>query len=114
MKHVSRVQSSRIHIRLWPFLAVLACWLAVASPVAAPAAEVFFLLPGTPYETSVNVKRGREAGPAMLVLGGVHGDETAGWQAAERIGALIAERDLIDGRDFHLDVDAIENRAGQP
>ncbi len=43
------------------------------------------VMPATPAATSYFVKTGREPGPTVCVLGGMHGDEPAGYLAAERL-----------------------------
>ena len=61
----------------------------------APPGEEYPLLEGTELENSVTVLRGAAEGPALYVVAGVHGDETAGWlagnllkQAALKAGTL--------------------------
>lgn len=41
----------------------------------------FVLLEGTDLALTVHVLRGQEEGPLLYVVGGVHGDELAGWYA---------------------------------
>ncbi len=43
------------------------------------------LLPGTAMETPLYIIESTEPGPVVMVVGGIHGDETAGYRAAERI-----------------------------
>lgn len=43
------------------------------------------ILPDSPCETPYWVKVGAEAGPTLLVMGGMHGDEPAGYLAAEQL-----------------------------
>lgn len=43
------------------------------------------LLKGTELENQVCVLRGRKEGPAVYIVAGIHGDETAGFMAAERL-----------------------------
>ncbi len=45
------------------------------------------LLPGTAWETPLHVANSGVAGPVLLVLGGVHGNEPGGWGAAEGVAA---------------------------
>lgn len=40
------------------------------------------LLAGTPWESPLSIRHSGKAGPVALVLGGVHGNEPGGWQAA--------------------------------
>ncbi|MFC4987787.1 succinylglutamate desuccinylase/aspartoacylase domain-containing protein [Saliphagus infecundisoli] len=39
----------------------------------------------TPYKTTVHVIEGQQAGPTALVVGGMHGDEVAGYEAGNQI-----------------------------
>ncbi|MGE5595433.1 MAG: succinylglutamate desuccinylase/aspartoacylase family protein [Hyphomicrobiales bacterium] len=43
------------------------------------------LLPGTPSETELVITHSGVAGPRLMVLGGVHGNEPGGWLAAEQV-----------------------------
>lgn len=43
------------------------------------------LLEGTRYETPIYAREGSESGPTAVVVGGLHGDEVAGYRAAERV-----------------------------
>lgn len=43
------------------------------------------ILPGEPEETELFVIRSGQPGPCIFVVGGIHGDEAAGWMAAERL-----------------------------
>ncbi len=43
------------------------------------------LAAGTQWETTVLIRQAQTAGPTVLVLGGVHGNEPAGWRAARQI-----------------------------
>ncbi len=47
--------------------------------------ESFLLLEGTDHETEVFVTHGEADGPTVLVIGGIHGNETAGYEAAAEI-----------------------------
>lgn len=40
---------------------------------------------GQPWETPYYVIQGEKNGPTVVVIGGTHGDETAGWRAAEQL-----------------------------
>lgn len=78
------------------------------------------LLEGTELELPVTVLAGAEEGPVLYVIGGVHGDELAGWYAgtllkkaglkagtvyiaapANRYGAEHDQRETRDGRDLN-------------
>ena len=63
---------------------------AAPTPVIPPAGvEIRTFLPGTPGATSLTIRHSGEAGPAAMVLGGVHGNEPAGWQAAEQVAGWM-------------------------
>lgn len=42
------------------------------------------LLQGTPYSTTVCILESENPGPAIMIVGGVHGNETAGFLAAQK------------------------------
>ncbi len=46
----------------------------------------------TPQEVTVHFISGREKGPTLLVIGGIHGDEKAGYLAAERYARITLSR----------------------
>ncbi len=78
--------------------ATLATPTATPTPRPVPAAgrSTSALLPGTPWEASFDVTHSGLAGPTVLLLGGVHGNEPGGWLAADElrswqpaIGSLI-------------------------
>jgi predicted deacylase len=43
------------------------------------------LAQGTDMETELVTLKGSSPGPSLVVVGGLHGDETAGWEAADRL-----------------------------
>ena len=43
------------------------------------------IMPGTRYATTYYIKKGDQPGPTIVVIGGVHGDEIAGYRAAEQL-----------------------------
>ncbi len=43
------------------------------------------ILPSTIYETTVYVFTSTIPGPTIMIVGGIHGDELAGWQAAQTL-----------------------------
>ncbi len=47
--------------------------------------DTFTLLEGTEHETTGYVTLAEEAGPTVMLVGGIHGNEPAGWKAANRI-----------------------------
>ena len=67
------------------WLCCLALTLLSPALVAAEETARGLVLPDSPCETAYWVKTGAETGPTLLVLGGMHGDETAGYLAAEQL-----------------------------
>lgn len=64
---------------------VFALAVALAGVAEAETVTTHSLMAGTPYETVVYIKQGETAGPAIFVMGGCHGDEVAGYLAADRM-----------------------------
>ena len=58
--------------------------LVVPATAVAGDGEVL-LAPGTPFETPAYVRSGTEPGPTVVIVGGMHGNEPAGWRAARAI-----------------------------
>ena len=54
------------------------------APLPAPAYQQKTYFPQTSQEVTVHFISGQEKGPTLLVFGGIHGDEAAGYLAAER------------------------------
>lgn len=61
-------------------------------------AQEYLLLEGTQEENTVQILRGKEDGPAIYIVAGVHGDETAGWLA----GNLLKQTTLKAGTLYIL------------
>ena len=57
--------------------------------------EVRALLPGTEWETSAYIQSSGGSGPVLMVLGGVHGNEPAGWYAADQIAGWTPEAGVL-------------------
>lgn len=70
--------------------------------------EEYLLLEGTQEENTVFVLQGKEAGPTLYIVAGVHGDETAGWLA----GNLLKQASLKAGT-LHILSPANTYGAGQ-
>lgn len=49
------------------------------------AKKKYYLLEGTVLENTVSVTKGKTDGMVIYLVGGIHGDEVAGWKAAERL-----------------------------
>src|SRR5690606_17731365 len=64
---------------------------------AAPAVvrEVRTLRAGTPEETEVYIVRASEPGPTVMIVGGMHGDETSGYLAAGEIKDWVIDRGTL-------------------
>jgi hypothetical protein len=58
------------------------------APLPAPAYQKRIYFPQTSQEVTVHFISGQGKGPTFLVFGGIHGDETAGYLAAERFTRL--------------------------
>lgn len=85
-----------------PLLVVLGACLCF--PVAAHAEFIkrAVVMPGTPYETPYYVKTGAEPGPTVIIIGGLHGDEPAGYLAARKVANWrITRGTLIVMPDAH-------------
>lgn len=85
-------------------------------PVPPAGVEEHVLLAGTPYETKLVIRYSGVAGPAAMVLGGVHGNEPGGWGAAEVVsgwtpasGSLLVlpRANVVATRDFVRTTDAL-------
>lgn len=61
---------------------------------AALSEDSFTILEGTDYETTGYVKTADSDGPTVLVVGGIHGNEVAGYEAA----ASVSDMDIARGR----------------
>lgn len=67
-------------------LALGVVWLALlGSSVWAEYARTARLVPGTRHETTLHLKQGAGTTPSIMVIGGLHGDERAGYMAARRL-----------------------------
>ena len=76
-------------IRQYPFAEKTA-------PLPAPAYQQKTYFAQTSQEVTVHFISGREKGPTLLVFGGIHGDEAAGYLAAERYAHInIRKGNLI-------------------
>lgn len=60
------------------------------------------LMPGTRYETAVYRFQSKVSAPAVLIIGGTHGDEPAGFEAAYRLLDYFAKNKPLKGTVFVL------------
>jgi hypothetical protein len=58
------------------------------------------LMPGTKYETGIYRFQAKESEPAVLILGGTHGDEPAGFEAAYRLLDYFLKNPPVKGTVF--------------
>ncbi|HEX9998630.1 MAG TPA: succinylglutamate desuccinylase/aspartoacylase family protein [Abditibacterium sp.] len=62
------------------------------------------LMAGTRYQTPVFIKTGAEVGPTIVVIGGLHGDEPAGYLAARKLkNWKITRGKLVLVPDAHIE-----------
>ncbi|MEG0814043.1 MAG: hypothetical protein RSL74_08935, partial [Clostridium sp.] len=54
--------------------------------------KIVKLMVGTPVETSYCIVEGTFPGKTIFVIGGTHGDEIAGWKAAEQLKKMKAPK----------------------
>ncbi|MBN2010858.1 succinylglutamate desuccinylase/aspartoacylase family protein [candidate division KSB1 bacterium] len=59
-----------------------------------------YLLADTPYQTPIFQFQSDSAGPAILIIGGTHGNEPAGFEAAHRLVAMFDSAGLHCGRVY--------------
>ena len=88
MTKVTKHQKSGRKIRFQFILPLmLVCVFMLKTAVITPAASTrtVKLLPDTKYETALTVIDSGKSGPTVLVVGGVHGSEPAGYRAADQL-----------------------------
>jgi hypothetical protein len=84
-------------------LSLLAPLVSSAMPSWAEQVETLTLMRGTPHETICTVKQGETPGPSVFIMGGMHGDETAGYLAARKLRDwTITTGTLILISDSHI------------
>ena len=66
-------------------LALFAALLFTTFVASAETVERRVVMSGTRYETPYFIKTGAQTGPTIVVIGGLHGDETVGYLAARKI-----------------------------
>ena len=66
--------------------------VAASRPVPAAGRERVALMPESQWETPLVATHSGRAGPALLVLGGVHGNEPGGWLAADAVAEWTPRR----------------------
>lgn len=66
--------------------------------------QTAFLMAGTRYQTPYFIKSGGEIGPTIVVIGGLHGDEKAGYLAARELrNWTITRGKLVLVTDAHIE-----------
>lgn len=89
--------------RLWFAFFALALFF-FASQARAETVKTGFLMKNTRYQTPFTIKTGDEKGPVIAVIGGVHGDEKAGYLAARELKKWKIERGtLVLVPDAHIE-----------
>lgn len=56
--------------------------------------QKYTLLPSTPYSTSYYMARSARTGPAVMIVAGIHGNETASVHAARKLVRMIGKDQL--------------------
>lgn len=73
-------------------------------PSRAETLQSGLLMVGTRYQTPFYIKSGEAAGPTVVVIGGVHGDEPAGYLAARQLKSWqITRGTLVLVPDAHVE-----------
>jgi len=72
-----------LHFRI--LQCAIALFLFSSMLLGAEKAEVLPLAAGTEWATDLHIRRSGEPGPVLMIVGGVHGNETAGIRAATKI-----------------------------
>ncbi|HEY0074888.1 MAG TPA: succinylglutamate desuccinylase/aspartoacylase family protein [Abditibacteriaceae bacterium] len=73
------------HVCFQGILAALLAFVFAVAPLHAEEIERRSVMRGTRYETPYYIKTGAQSGPTIMVIGGLHGDEAAGYLAARKI-----------------------------
>lgn len=98
MKLKSRMTRVLVYLTIFAFMFTLPLsgGVALANNTIYNTVDIKFLLPGTKYETPVYIIKSNVPGPTVLYSGGVHGNETAGYEAAHLLQTYkIAQGTLI-------------------
>jgi hypothetical protein len=78
--------------------------LFLTAPAGAETMETGQLMAGTRYQTPYYIKRGDIPGPTAVIVGGVHGDEPAGYLATRQLRAWKVTRGtLVLVPDAHIE-----------
>lgn len=64
-------------------------------PAATPGVKVETLAAGTKYATPLYIIRSNQPGPVVMIVGGVHGNEEAGYEAARKISKYTVSRGTL-------------------
>ncbi|HEX8465629.1 MAG TPA: succinylglutamate desuccinylase/aspartoacylase family protein [Abditibacterium sp.] len=84
------------------FSSLLLCFV-LAQAARAETVQSGILMARTPYQTPLFIKTGAETGPTIVVIGGLHGDEPAGYLAARELKKwTITRGKLVLVPDAHV------------
>lgn len=72
---------------------LILCSVFLSSPVMAASVQTKTIAPGTKYATPMYIINSGKSGPVVMVVGGVHGNETAGYRSA----ALVKDINITSG-----------------
>lgn len=76
------MKTRKIILFIIPFIVLIVIIFFFFQKTAAPTVT---LLEGTVMETTMTVISGKSSGKCVFVVGGIHGDEVAGWKAANKL-----------------------------
>ncbi|MEN6325947.1 MAG: succinylglutamate desuccinylase/aspartoacylase family protein [Syntrophomonas sp.] len=110
---MKKVGKRLIHISIIFLLTILTLSTSFVSPAPAAAQSVSFqtLAAGTKYATKLYIIRSNNPGPVVMFVGGVHGNEPAGYKAANIVkDYTIKKGTLLVIPNANLPADRIGNR----
>lgn len=82
----------------------LICVLLMVATARAETLQTGNLMAGTRYQTPFFIKTGAQSGPTIFVIGGLHGDEKAGYLAARELKKWMVTRGkLVLVPDAHIE-----------
>lgn len=97
---LKKVGKSLIHISIAMLLSIFAICATLDSPAVAQETKIQCLYqetiaPGTKYATDLFIIRSPNPGPSVMIVGGVHGNEPAGYTAASIIKDYVIDKGTL-------------------